>query len=77
MVDDTWPRILSNDNSELNVYQYSLGGLTSKMALDFINFYIDAIKPDIVVIQLGIVDCCPRALRKIELMMLTKLPKSV
>ena len=59
---ETWVYKLSQEH---NVHQLSLGG---GVMSDFIKqlAYIQMFNPDMVVLQLGIVDCAPRALTKFE-----------
>ncbi|PWB36012.1 hypothetical protein DCO48_00770 [Pseudomonas sp. SDI] len=52
----------------------SVPGMDSNQLLSLVRDYYCAIKPDIVVLQVGIVDCYPRAIKKAELSVLLRLP---
>lgn len=60
--EDTYPYLLKKD---FEVFQFSKGG---GIMSEFVEqtFYYNQYKPDIVIIQLGIVDCGPRAFSKLE-----------
>lgn len=74
-VEETWPKILGcNYIESMEIFQYSVGGLTSNKVLEFIELYLESYDPDIVIIQVGIVDCCPRVLTQLELSMLMRIP---
>lgn len=55
------------------IHQCSLGGATSTDLLGQTHYY-KAIDPDIVIVQVGIVDCTPRFVTKKEKYLLTKIP---
>lgn len=66
---ETWPQLLAND---FIIHQCSLGGGT----IDEISRQVEYQKhfnPDIVILQAGIVDCAPRALKKLEIQLLSRL----
>jgi hypothetical protein len=60
--EDTYPYLLRND---YEVFQFSKGG---GVMSEFVEqtFYYNQYKPDIIILQLGIVDCGPRAFTKLE-----------
>lgn len=60
--EDTYPYLLKND---YEVFQFSKGG---GIMDEFVEqtFYYNQYKPDIIILQLGIVDCGPRAFTKLE-----------
>lgn len=63
-LEQSWPRLLAE---KYDVIQISLGGGTvAELYRQVSGYYISA-KPDIVIIQAGIVDCAPRAFSKKEL----------
>ena len=62
---DTWPKLLSS-TGEFEIHQVSIGGATSKDLLKQVNYH-KMFNPDIVVIQVGIVDCVPRFMSRLEL----------
>ncbi|WP_461951192.1 hypothetical protein [Pseudomonas sp. LB3P81] len=55
----------------------SVPGLDSNQLVSIANDYYRAVKPDIVVVQVGIVDCYPRAIKKGELSILLRLPSFI
>lgn len=56
---------------------FSVPGMDSNQLLSLVRSYYSAIKPDIVVLQVGIVDCYPRAIKKGELSLLLRMPGMV
>jgi hypothetical protein len=66
--DDTWPRLLAQ---EYVVHQVSIAGGTIRDFYRQLPYYL-SFKPDYVIMQIGIVDCAPRALSQFELMFLEK-----
>ena len=60
--EDTYPYHLRKD---FEVFQFSKGG---GIMCEFVEqtFYYNQYKPDIIILQLGIVDCGPRAFSKLE-----------
>ena len=62
--EDTWPGLLMQ-NSNYCVHQVSIGGATSKTLLQQVHYH-KAFIPDLVILQVGIVDCAPRFMTKIE-----------
>lgn len=66
----TWP-ILLKEYGNL-IHQVSIGGATSGELLAQI-FYHKMFKPDITIVQVGIVDCAPRFATKYELAILKKM----
>lgn len=55
----------------------SVPGMDSNQLLSLAKNYYAALKPDIVVVQVGIVDCYPRAIKKTELSILLRLPSAI
>ena len=62
----TWPALLKND---YEVVQFSVGGCTITSILDHIGHYA-MFYPEIVIFQVGIVDCAPRALSEMQKLIL-------
>lgn len=60
--EDTWVSKLKND---YNVNQLSIGGATISELRSQV-YYLQMFNPDLVFIESGMVDCVPRALRKVE-----------
>ena len=69
--EDTWPSLVRKDG--YYVHQVSIGGATSDFILKQIPYH-KGFDPDIVIVQLGIVDCAPRFARKGEIEALRKIP---
>lgn len=69
--EETWPVLLKEHGNLL--HQVSIGGATSGELLAQI-FYHKVFKPDITIVQVGIVDCAPRFATKYELAILKKIP---
>lgn len=62
--EDTWPVLLKNKYP--NIHQVSIGAATSEILLKQIHYH-KGFNPDIVVLQVGIVDCAPRFMSRKEL----------
>jgi acyl-CoA thioesterase-1 len=60
--------------SDYSWYLYQRGGYTSDDFIKDSSNYLSAFSPDIVIIQMGIVDCAPRALSKKELAFISLVP---
>ena len=60
----TWPVLLKERYP--NIHQVSIGSATTDTLLKQINYH-KHFQPDIVVIQVGIVDCAPRFMSRLEL----------
>lgn len=77
--ENVWSNILATKlhceyNNSFKFFNFSQGGLNSKMLKNALqNGPLPAFEPDIVVLQLGIVDSSPRALRKLELSILSRI----
>lgn len=72
-VKDTWTdRILTKWSSKnVHFYTYCKHGLVSK---DIDINYVKEIEPDLIIIQVGIVDACRRALSRRELAIISHIP---
>jgi len=68
--EETWPVLLKEQGFLL--HQVSIGGATSGELLAQ-TFYHKMFKPDITIVQVGIVDCAPRFVTKYELAILKKM----
>lgn len=78
-VDSTWPYILTKKIMELKntqhmFYYYGIPGLTTDKIVENLNTLVESYQADIMFIQVGIVDCYPHAVNKIELAVLQRLP---
>jgi hypothetical protein len=78
-VDETWTYkleklIRSKVDGDLDISYYCVSGLQSDQVLDACKGVVAAFRADIVVIQQGIVDCYPRALKKNEVSVISRLP---
>lgn len=65
------PDIIS---SKILCYYHCLHGLTTAAIVDHLHGVLGAYSPDVVVLQVGIVDCYPRALKRGELAILRRIP---
>jgi len=63
----------SNLKSSLFFFDMKGGRHTSSLLVDVDN-HILAYKPNVIVLQVGIVDCYPRSLKKVEQQILTRIP---
>lgn len=70
--EQTWPELLKNEGYVMN--QVSIGGATSDDLYQQAKYYHQYFMPDIVIIQVGIVDCAPRFLTKTEKKIIENLP---
>jgi len=71
---DCWTHRITHEKSDYDVYLFSRGGLSSKELVKNINIYFKSYEPEIIIIQLGIVDCAPRALRFSERKIISSIP---
>lgn len=71
-VSETWTdRIIKKWSKDFIIYTYCVHGLSaSKINLE----YIKEISPDIIIMQIGIVDACRRALRSYEEELISRIP---
>lgn len=70
--EQTWPYLLKKSGYE--IHQCSIGGATSTDLLRQAHYY-KSFNPDIIIVQVGIVDCTPRFINRKEKYLLTKIPK--
>jgi hypothetical protein len=61
---ETWPYLLKKNN-EFEIILLGVGGATIKKLYE-LSWYYEGCKPDFVIVQSGIVDCAPRALKFLE-----------
>ncbi|WP_292010861.1 SGNH/GDSL hydrolase family protein [Chryseobacterium sp.] len=71
LFEETWPELLKKEG--LQIDQISIGGATSTDLLKQA-YYHKLFNPDIVFVQVGIVDCAPRFATRFEVDFLTRLP---
>lgn len=69
--EETWPEILRAKG--YHVHQVSIGGATSGDLARQCHYH-KAFNADVVIVQVGIVDCAPRFLTKFELSIFHKIP---
>ena len=67
---DTWPELLRKLG--YSIHQVSIGGATSSDLLNQVSYH-KVYDPDLVIIQVGIVDCVPRFATKLEVILLRKM----
>lgn len=76
--DEVWPYQLSDTfKGECDFRFFMINGLNTSLLSQYCSDHLLAYKPDIVILQIGIVDCCPRALAKKELLIAKNLPKPI
>ncbi len=79
LAEESWPYLLTSEllsltNTNFSFYYYCLHGLTTDAVVEHFQGVLGAYSPDMVIIQVGIVDCYPRALKKSELALLSRIP---
>lgn len=73
-----WPYRLADQYSDVFRFRVvSIPGLDTNHLLSLVDNYYQVIDADIVIFQVGIVDCYPRALKKAELSFLLRMPNAV
>jgi len=77
--EDCWSfKVSDNFSSLYRIRTWLRPGLDTEQLINDTNQHLSSIKePDIVILQIGIVDCYPRALKKNELSLILRLPKLV
>ncbi|WP_346316647.1 SGNH/GDSL hydrolase family protein [Chitinophaga sp. YIM B06452] len=78
-IEDTYIEKLRKKYKDLTIISLSIGGATISLMREQYFNYLKPINPDLVIIQAGIVDCAPRALKKWELALINsnRLTKSI
>lgn len=71
--EDCWSHKLSRLDG-FDVYHYMRGGYSTKKLSKELTGYLSGYKPDVILLQIGIVDCAPRALGSLELKLTSKIP---
>jgi hypothetical protein len=69
--DNVWPILLKKEGHE--VAQISIGAATTDILLKQV-FFFKGFMPDAVIVQVGIVDCAPRFMSKLEVLIFNKVP---
>jgi lysophospholipase L1-like esterase len=77
--ESTWTYMLSSKlpdlfSCKILFYYHCLHGLTTDSIVEHLHSILGAYSPDMVILQVGIVDCYPRAVRKSELAILRRIP---
>lgn len=76
--EQSWPNIVASElEGNYRFYFYTVAGLHTAMLRQALAFQVGAFKPDIIVLQVGIVDCSPRALKENERKVLQRLPGTI
>lgn len=70
--EDTWPQLLKA-TGEYEIHQVSIGGATISDLHRQLHYH-KLFNPDIVVVQVGIVDCAPRFASRFEIELLKRIP---
>lgn len=73
MDEDCWSHKIAKLDG-IDVYHYMRGGYSTKKLAKELKGYLSGYKPDIILLQIGIVDCAPRALGSLELKLISKIP---
>ena len=73
MDDDCWTHKIAH-SLPYKTYIYSREGMTSKKVVNDLTRYLSAYEPDVVILQIGVVDCAPRALSYTELKIIRSIP---
>lgn len=60
---DCWPELVKNALTEVSFHQVSIGGATSSDLLRQVAYHMP-FSPDVIILQVGIVDCVPRVFSK-------------
>ncbi|WP_144281543.1 SGNH/GDSL hydrolase family protein [Chryseobacterium echinoideorum] len=71
---ETWPELLKKEG--YLIHQVSIGAATSTDILTQVSYH-KTFQPDLIIIQVGIVDCAPRFATKFEMEILRKIPKMI
>lgn len=69
--EDAWPALLAKSGYE--IHQVSIGGATSEDLLKQCSYHL-SFRPEIVIIQVGIVDCAPRFMTQFEIACCRRIP---
>ncbi|XOV79192.1 MAG: SGNH/GDSL hydrolase family protein [Aestuariibacter sp.] len=73
--DATWTYVVSKRLKEhFDFFYYTVAGLHTGMLVQSLKFQAGAFRPDLIVLQIGIVDCAPRALKENERKVIQRLP---
>ncbi|MGR5503011.1 SGNH/GDSL hydrolase family protein [Vibrio sp. DNB22_10_4] len=72
--EQSWPYLLANHCDCVDYYFYCRPGLHSQALVNELDVTLGAFEPDIIIVQLGIVDCTPRALTLMELSVVSRIP---
>lgn len=74
LADETWTYRLAALRPQHRYYYHCIGGLTTEAAVQHLGGVLGAYRPDVLIVQLGIVDCYPRALTRQEVSVVSRLP---
>lgn len=73
--DDVWTyRVVASQRARIAPFFYTLNGLHTGLMRQGLANVLGAFRPEIVILQIGIVDCAPKALKENELKVVTRLP---
>lgn len=72
LLEETYIELLREKYKEHKIINISLGGATIETLREQLLNYYNAVEPDLIIVQSGIVDCAPRALKKWETALLSK-----
>lgn len=74
MYEDTYISLLNEEFPQCDFIHHGRGGATIVDLYKHSSYYHGTLKPDLVFMQCGIVDCAPRALTVVEQQVLSRLP---
>jgi hypothetical protein len=72
--EETYLFLLKKKFPDIDFLHFGIGGGTINKLYIGSEYYHETLNPDIVFMQSGIVDCAPRALREIEIQILSRIP---
>ncbi|MGR5287484.1 hypothetical protein ACP3V5_19370 [Vibrio maritimus] len=72
--EQAWPNLLTKERDDCDFYHFSRSGLDSRTLVEELKGTLGAYQPDVIVLQVGIVDCTPRVLRLSELSIIRRIP---
>jgi hypothetical protein len=74
LYEETYISILKKKFPSIDFIHLGVGGATIRNLFQYSEYYHETLKPDIVFIQSGIVDCAPRTLKEVEIRILVRIP---
>jgi hypothetical protein len=74
--ENTWLGLLEPilNSKGYMIYAFQKKGLTTERVVEELKDHLNLIKPDLLILQIGIVDCSPRALKESEIIFINRIP---